>query len=150
MTDFSWVNALIAVPRSQGLQACTYPPKDRKERAMRENEREGSTKGKGGLLLLTTLGGDLRQLNKIQSGGHVLLNGQVINPFDRHFCGNLVTAKHDFSPIFSPLLSDQNRGILNIRTNILNAVQSNITQYNRVQPNHSEILLSLQSGQGVA
>ena len=45
----SWVNALISVPRSSGLQACTHPPKDRKERAIREKEREGSTKGKGGL-----------------------------------------------------------------------------------------------------
>ena len=33
-----------------GLQACTHPPKGkRKESAMREKEREGSTKGKGGL-----------------------------------------------------------------------------------------------------
>ena len=33
-----------------GLQTCTHPPKDkRKERAMREKEREESTKGKGGL-----------------------------------------------------------------------------------------------------
>ena len=31
-----------------GLQACTHPPKGmRKERAMREKEREGITKGKG-------------------------------------------------------------------------------------------------------
>ena len=32
-----------------GLQAGINPPKDRKERAMREGERENSTKGKGGL-----------------------------------------------------------------------------------------------------
>ena len=35
-----------------------------------------------------------------------------------HFCGNLVTTKHDFSPIFSPLLPAKNREILNIQTYI--------------------------------
>ena len=48
-TDYSWVNALIAVPCTWGLQAGINPPKERKERAMREGEREASTKGKGGL-----------------------------------------------------------------------------------------------------
>ena len=46
---FIWVNALIAVPRTSGLQASNHPHKDRKERAMREKEREGNTKGKGEL-----------------------------------------------------------------------------------------------------
>ena len=32
--------SLIAVPRTSGLQACIYPPKDRKERAIREGEGE--------------------------------------------------------------------------------------------------------------
>ena len=36
--------------KPSGLQACTHPPEGkRKERAIREKEREGSTKGKGGL-----------------------------------------------------------------------------------------------------
>ena len=36
--------------KPSGLQACTHPPKGKiKERAMREKEREQSTKGKGGL-----------------------------------------------------------------------------------------------------
>ena len=35
----------------------------------------------------------------IQSGRHVLLNRLVSNPFGRHFCGKLVTTKHDFNPL---------------------------------------------------
>ena len=45
----SWVHALIAIPRTLGLQACMHPPKGkRKESAISEKEKEGSTKGKGG------------------------------------------------------------------------------------------------------
>ena len=36
-------------PRTSGLQACNHPRKDKKERAIREKEREGDTKGKGEL-----------------------------------------------------------------------------------------------------
>ena len=39
-TVFSRVNALIAALASSGLQASIHPPKDKKERAMREGERE--------------------------------------------------------------------------------------------------------------
>ena len=35
--------------KPSGMQAGINPPKYRKERAMREGERENSTKGKGGL-----------------------------------------------------------------------------------------------------
>ena len=35
--------------KPSGLQAGIHPPKDRKERAMREGGRENSTKSKGGL-----------------------------------------------------------------------------------------------------
>ena len=38
-----------AIPRASGLQACMHPPKGKKESAMKDKEREGSTKGKGGL-----------------------------------------------------------------------------------------------------
>ena len=41
---------LLNNPKPSDLQACTHPPKEkRKEIVMREKEREGSTKGKGGL-----------------------------------------------------------------------------------------------------
>ena len=48
---FSWVHALIAIPCTSGLQGLMHPPKGkRKESAtMRDKEREGSTKGNGGL-----------------------------------------------------------------------------------------------------
>ena len=37
----SWVHALIAIPRTSGLQACMHPPKGkRKENEKREKERE--------------------------------------------------------------------------------------------------------------
>ena len=47
MTDYTYCSPS---GKPSGLQACTCPPKGKiKERAMREKEREGSTKGKGGL-----------------------------------------------------------------------------------------------------
>ena len=52
----------------------------------------------------------------IQSGRHVSLSVQVCNPFDCHFCGNLVTTKYDFSPIFSPFVTDKNREMSVIHT----------------------------------
>ena len=48
---FSWVNALIAVPRASP-RVCKHAHtllKAKEKRATREKEREGSTKGKGGL-----------------------------------------------------------------------------------------------------
>ena len=47
--------------------------------------------------------------------GNLSCSGVLI-PFGHHICGNLVTTKKDFSPIFSPILPYLNR-------------------YNRVQPN---------------
>ena len=38
--ESSWLNALIAVPRTSGLQACIHPPKDRKESTTPYKKRE--------------------------------------------------------------------------------------------------------------